>query len=235
VFLVGDAAHTMPPFMGQGMCSGIRDASNIAWKLDLVLRERADDALLDMYEQERRPHVATWISVSLAVGRVSHVLDPAVAAERDAKILAGEMPPLPDSPTLTGGVLQADARRPVGELFVQGPVETATHSGLLHDVFGHGFLLVSADGDPRTAIDAEAAAVLRSIDATVIWLGDDGARAFKDPTGATYAFFEEAGAAAVLVRPDHYVAGAVDDLSELSAMVAELGSKLSLRSSARPV
>jgi 3-(3-hydroxy-phenyl)propionate hydroxylase len=225
----------MPPFMGQGMCSGIRDASNIAWKLDLVLGDRADDALLDMYEQERRPHVATWIAVSLAVGRVSHVLDPAAAAERDAKMLAGEMPPLPDSPTLTSGVLQADARPPVGGLFVQAPVQTVTHSGLLHDVFGHGFLLVSADGDPRAAIDAEAAAVLRSIDATVVWLGDEGARAFKDPTGATKAFFDEAGVAAVLVRPDHYVAGAVADLSELSELLAELGSTLSLRSSARLV
>jgi 3-(3-hydroxy-phenyl)propionate hydroxylase len=235
VFLVGDAAHTMPPFMGQGMCSGIRDASNLAWKLDLVLRGAAGDPLLDSYELERRPHVVSWINVSLAVGRVSHVLDPVAAAERDAKILAGEMPPLPDSPILTAGVLQGDARPPVGALFVQAPVATATHRGLLHDVFGHGFLVVSAQGDPRPAIDGEAAAVLRSIDATTIWLGDDGPRAFRDPTGATRAFFEEAGAAAVVVRPDHYVAGAVADLSELSALVAELGTKLSIRSRAQLV
>jgi hypothetical protein len=179
--------------------------------------------------------VISWINVSLAVGRVSHVLDPVAAAERDAKILAGEMPPLPDSPILTAGVLQGDARPPVGALFVQAPVATATHRGLLHDVFGHGFLVVSAQGDPRPAIDGEAAAVLRSIDATTIWLGDDGPRAFRDPTGATRAFFEEAGAAAVVVRPDHYVAGAVADLSELSALVAELGTKLSIRSRAQLV
>jgi 2-polyprenyl-6-methoxyphenol hydroxylase-like FAD-dependent oxidoreductase len=233
VFLVGDAAHTMPPYMGQGMCSGIRDASNLAWKLDLVLRGSAGDTLLDTYETERRPHATTWIDVSLAVGRVSHVLDPVVAAERDAKILAGEMPPLPDSPTLTAGVLQLEpdgvAKPPVGGLFVQSAIESATGDGLLHDVFGHGFLVVSAAGDPRDAIDAEAEAVLRAIDATVIWLGDGGPGAFRDPTGAMKAFFEETGAAAMVVRPDHYVAGAVGELGELSPLVADLASKLSVR------
>jgi 2-polyprenyl-6-methoxyphenol hydroxylase-like FAD-dependent oxidoreductase len=235
VFLLGDAAHTMPPFMGQGMCSGLRDASNLAWKLDLVLRGVAGDALLDTYELERRPHVATWIDVSLAVGRVSHVLDPVVAADRDAKILAGDMPPLPSSPMLTGGVLQSAARAPVGELFVQAPIESDTGSGLLHDVVGHGFLVVSATGDPADSIDAEAEARLRDIGATVVWLGDGGAGSFRDGTGATQAFFEGARAAAMIVRPDHYVAGAVADLSELSGLVTELASKMSMRASAQLV
>jgi 2-polyprenyl-6-methoxyphenol hydroxylase-like FAD-dependent oxidoreductase len=174
VFLIGDAAHTMPPFMGQGMCSGIRDASNLAWKLDLVLRGVADDSLLDTYERERRPHVTTWIDVSLAVGRVSHVLDPDAAAERDAKILAGDMPPLPDSPTLVDGVLQSDIEAPVGGLFVQAPIDGPMGSGLLHDVVGHGFLVVSVAGDPRNVIDAEAEAMLNAIGATIIRLGDNG-------------------------------------------------------------
>jgi 2-polyprenyl-6-methoxyphenol hydroxylase-like FAD-dependent oxidoreductase len=233
VFLVGDAAHTMPPFMGQGMCSGIRDASNLAWKLDLVLRGVAGDSLLDSYEAERRPHATTWIESSLAVGRVSQVLDPVVAAERDAKILAGEMPPPPESPTLTAGVLQLEsdgsARPPVGGLFVQAPIESATGDGLLHDVVGHGFLVVSVAGDPRAAIDADAEGALQAIGATVIWLGDAGPGAFRDPTGATQAFCDEAGAAAMVVRPDHYIAGAVRDLSELSPLVVDLASKMSVR------
>jgi 2-polyprenyl-6-methoxyphenol hydroxylase-like FAD-dependent oxidoreductase len=237
VFLLGDAAHTMPPFMGQGMCSGIRDASNLAWKLDMVLLGVADDPLLDTYELERRPHVATWIDVSLAVGRVSHVVDPDAAAARDAKILAGEMPPLPESPTLTSGVLQRDGGPHVGGLFVQAPVVSSAGSGLLHDVAGHGFLVVSAAGDPRSSVDPAAAAILREIDASVIWIADAPTEpgGFADPTGAIRAFFDEAGAAAMVVRPDHYVAGVAADLSELSGVLAELGLKLSLRSSAQLV
>ena len=68
VFLIGDAAHTMPPHIGQGLCSGMQDAGNLAWKLDLVLRGVTEDSLLDTYEVERRPHVTSWIEVSLAVG-----------------------------------------------------------------------------------------------------------------------------------------------------------------------
>jgi 3-(3-hydroxy-phenyl)propionate hydroxylase len=223
----------MPPHLGQGLCSGIRDAGNLAWKLDLVLRGAAGDSLLDTYEVERRPHVAAWIEASLAVGRVSHVLDPVAAAERDAKILAGETPRLPTAPPLSAGVLQRGpegvARAPVGGLFVQAPIETAAGSGLLHDVVGHGFLVVSAAGDPRARITAHADALLRAIRATVIWLGDDGPGSFRDPTGATMAFFEEAGAAAMVVRPDHYVAGAVEDLGDLSGLVADLAAKLSVR------
>ncbi len=70
VFLLGDAAHVMPPFMGQGLCSGIRDAVNLCWKLALALRGAAGDALLDTYECERRPHAVNMIRNTIRVGRV---------------------------------------------------------------------------------------------------------------------------------------------------------------------
>ena len=60
LFLLGDAAHLTPPFIGQGMRAGIRDAANLAWKLALVVRGDADDRLLDTYETERRPYARGW-------------------------------------------------------------------------------------------------------------------------------------------------------------------------------
>ncbi|RIL01368.1 MAG: monooxygenase, partial [Proteobacteria bacterium] len=81
--LAGDAAHQMPPFAGQGLCSGLRDAANLAWKLDLVLAGRARDALLDSYTQERLPHVRAIIDFSVQLGRVICIADPEAAAARD--------------------------------------------------------------------------------------------------------------------------------------------------------
>lgn len=70
IFLLGDAAHCMPPWIGQGMASGVRDADNLSWKLGAVLRGRASDALLDSYETERQPHVRRLTQAAVMVGRV---------------------------------------------------------------------------------------------------------------------------------------------------------------------
>ncbi|MFC9159643.1 bifunctional 3-(3-hydroxy-phenyl)propionate/3-hydroxycinnamic acid hydroxylase [Streptomyces fungicidicus] len=70
VFIAGDAAHLMPVWLGQGWNSGIRDATNLAWKLTAVLAGDADDALLDTYTVERRKHAADMIDVNMAAGTV---------------------------------------------------------------------------------------------------------------------------------------------------------------------
>lgn len=85
VFLAGDAAHQMPPFMGQGLCSGVRDAANLAWKLAEVVHGQSPDALLDTYEAERRPHVAAVTALSIEAGRLITRLsiDPSAVPEPD--------------------------------------------------------------------------------------------------------------------------------------------------------
>lgn len=88
IAIAGDAAHLMPPFAGQGMCSGIRDAANLAWKLDLALRGLAGDALLGTYTTERSAHVKNAIEQSVALGNVICTADPKAAAERDEYMLA---------------------------------------------------------------------------------------------------------------------------------------------------
>jgi len=103
----------MPPFLGQGMCFGIRDVNNLVWKLDLVLRGLAPDAVLDSYGVERKPHVAQIIEQAVALGKVSCMLDPEQAKHRDQALLAGHVPPPPPFPWLEQGILQqqADAGR----------------------------------------------------------------------------------------------------------------------------
>ncbi|MGZ8761872.1 MAG: bifunctional 3-(3-hydroxy-phenyl)propionate/3-hydroxycinnamic acid hydroxylase MhpA [Acidimicrobiia bacterium] len=140
VFLMGDAAHQMPPFLGQGMCAGIRDAANLAWKLDLVCRGLACNRILDTYQTEREPHVRAVIESAVRAGGIIQTADPEVAAQRDAFFLAASdaapvdvvMPPL-------GPGFRAE---PGGEPLPQ------TRAG--DDALGDGFALV---GDSRIVGD----------------------------------------------------------------------------------
>jgi 3-(3-hydroxy-phenyl)propionate hydroxylase len=84
VLIAGDAAHLMPVWMGQGWNSGMRDATNLAWKLATILRGQAGDELLDSYDAERRDHVQSMIDLSLTVGSVLKPTNRLVAAGRDA-------------------------------------------------------------------------------------------------------------------------------------------------------
>ncbi|MEU6076050.1 bifunctional 3-(3-hydroxy-phenyl)propionate/3-hydroxycinnamic acid hydroxylase [Micromonospora sp. NPDC047074] len=88
VFLLGDAAHQMPPFMGQGLCSGLRDAANLSWKLALVLSGAADATVLDTYETERRPHTQEMARTSVRLGRVFLARSPSIAWMRDTLLRA---------------------------------------------------------------------------------------------------------------------------------------------------
>ena len=97
VLLAGDAAHLTPPFLGQGLCSGLRDAANLAWKLDLVLRGLAGGPLLDSIDPERQPQNEAVIGLAVELGKVLCQLDPRAAAERDAALRQAEPPPPPSS------------------------------------------------------------------------------------------------------------------------------------------
>lgn len=118
LLIAGDAAHQTPPFLGQGMCTGIRDAANLAWKLGRVLRGEADDALLDTYQSEREPHARKFIEEAVRLGGILQTTDPKVAAERDRRFMQGgkeEMVNL--APALGPGAHAGTA--PAGEIHPQ--------------------------------------------------------------------------------------------------------------------
>jgi 2-polyprenyl-6-methoxyphenol hydroxylase-like FAD-dependent oxidoreductase len=226
LLLAGDAAHQMPPFAGQGMCSGLRDAANLAWKLDLVLGAKAPESLLDTYASERIPHVAALINFSMELGRVICIADPAAAALRDAAMIsaASERATSPLAAAIGPGVLAAGDPH-AGRLFVQGRVRR----GLFDDVVGRGWTLVSPVADPVAQLDAEAAAFFSSLGGIGAWVEPD-----EDVDGAYRRWFGGAGVEVVLQRPDFYVFGTAARVEDAGALVAQLRSVLAGESTPPP-
>ncbi|MDP3855766.1 bifunctional 3-(3-hydroxy-phenyl)propionate/3-hydroxycinnamic acid hydroxylase [Phenylobacterium sp.] len=211
VLLAGDSAHQMPPFAGQGMCSGLRDAANLAWKLKTVLRGDAEDSLLDTYQLERDPHVRTYIALAIGMGQVVCTLDPEIAAQRDAGLLAqraaggSPLPPAAPPPFAAGCVLAGGPA--AGSLFPQpwGAV-TGRHIGL-DEVLGDEAWLIS-----NLALQAPPGV-------HAVALHDPRLSPFRD---ALSAWLARHGVEAVLVRPDRYVFGSGAPHDLLSAYAAML-------------
>lgn len=224
-FLAGDAAHVMPPYLGQGACSGIRDAANLSWKLDLVLQDKATDALLDTYEVERKPHSDAVLQMSIGLGQIANMTDPVAAAERDAAFKAGHTPPPPVLPKLFGGVLpHRDPDSATGSVAPQG---TLRRDGVLargDDALGAGFQLLLA-ADAANEISDSQYKLLDSIGVAVLTLGRDD----DDVDGVYQSYLDSHGAVGALVRPDKIVFGTAAR-GDLGALIDELGALLHLTS-----
>ncbi|MFC8824255.1 bifunctional 3-(3-hydroxy-phenyl)propionate/3-hydroxycinnamic acid hydroxylase [Streptomyces sp. NPDC057137] len=237
LMLAGDAAHQMPPFAGQGMCSGMRDAINLAWKLDLVLKGRASSSLLDTYTSERSNHVQHAIGMSMALGKVICVLDHDTAAARDARMIAAGADPrhaLPAAPppVLGDGVLQRapdGTRAPhVGHLTPQYVITHQGRTALLDDHTGGGFTVLTDGTAPLDALDAADHDFLSDIGATVVPLYADNAppEGYLDGPDGYLPHMRGHDHVAAIVRPDFYLFGAAVDGSELKGLVGQLRQQL---------
>lgn len=233
VLLAGDAAHQMPPFLGQGMCSGIRDAHNLAWKLDLVLNS-AGEEILETYEDERSFQVRAITEKAVELGRIQTVRDKEVARIRDEQLLRqavnGERPQGFRFPGYPTGFLAldtpGDAAR--GELFPQGRVErSGRHAERFDDVSGGQWVLLVREASAFATLRDELDA-WRSLGGAVISLDrvdgtePDGVVAVADVDGVYSRWFHKHNCDAVLVRPDWYVFGSADSSDTLRQLVRPL-------------
>jgi 3-(3-hydroxy-phenyl)propionate hydroxylase len=219
VLIAGDSAHQTPPFAGQGMCAGIRDAANLAWKLSAVLRGRAGEALLDSYQREREPNARAFIQLAIEMGRVVCTLDPERARLRDAQMLAarraGVTPIAPPAPPPLTGPCILEGTPGAGAIFPQ-PVAAGGGGTLrLDDALGAGPWLIAASRPPARAPEVAIA----SLDAPRL-------APFREPLSAWLA---AKGVEAVLVRPDRYVfgSGAAGDLLEAWRQALEAPTRAS--------
>ena len=226
VFLAGDAAHLMPPFAGQGMNSGVRDAHNLAWKLAAVVADRLGERLLDSYETERRHHATAMTQLAINMGRVMmprnrvqafavQTFFRALALYPAARSYFAEMKYKP-KPRFDRGFLlpHPQAKQSlIGRLFPQPLVMSAAGLALLDDALGDGFALVAPPGTPPrllasinaddTRLNLRRVAVLDKEDAASV---EAPVIAARDLRGELAQRLAGQPRGLYLLRPDRYVA-----------------------------
>jgi 3-(3-hydroxy-phenyl)propionate hydroxylase len=207
VFLLGDAAHQTPPFIGQGMCAGIRDAANLGWKLGLVVQGDADERLLVTYGAERRPHARRMIRLAILIGWLMTGGSERTAATRRAALwLATRIPgattrmlPMPsyrEGPLVWPRRRDAIVGRPCPQPRTEGP--------MLDDLMGDGFAIVYRGLDGTTAYDPPTRGFFDRLGTTAVCVDD------LSDDGWFRRLLDEADVNALLVRPDRIVAAAGD-------------------------
>jgi 3-(3-hydroxy-phenyl)propionate hydroxylase len=246
IFLLGDSAHQTPPFLGQGMCAGIRDASNLIWKLLLVEKAGASRALLRSYQEERKVHVKNVVEQAKDLGLVIGELDLEAANRRDARLRAERTRTGGDParhrliPPLSGGLIDCDEhgkpRAAAGTLFPQPTVTAADgRTALMDDVLLPAFLAVSRTIDAQSALSEQAIGMLSRIGAIRVLL-----RSPDDPTQVVppdvvvltaqdllFAnWLAENGAVAAVVRPDRYLYGIARTPADLQPLLDRLSKSL---------
>ncbi len=230
VFLAGDAAHQTPPFLGQGLNAGFRDAINLGWKLPLVIQGRCAPALLETYAAERDGHARDLVEWAVTIGKLMEAL---AAAE------AGETPEGPSEeqqrsgygqgrtvPPLRGGALIREQVSPdgfTGFLFSQPTVRTGRGDARrLDELGGPGFAVYGWD-EAALAVSEGSRRILEALEAPCVPVGE-----LEIVEGKLDHLFERHPAA--IVRPDRYVFGVVDEANALDELVRRLADALALES-----
>jgi 3-(3-hydroxy-phenyl)propionate hydroxylase len=193
LLIAGDAAHQTPPFMGQGMCAGIRDVVNLAWKLADVVRGDASPDLLASYESERSPHVREFIETAVRLGGIIQATDPEFVRRRDAEMAASPQVFHTPQPALGPGAHDGGAL--CGRIAAQPVLADGQR---FDDTVGYRFALVASP-------DLCAQVALPSSERVAVVPADDA---------ALTAWLAGFGAAALLLRPDRHVAGTACSAAE---------------------
>jgi 3-(3-hydroxy-phenyl)propionate hydroxylase len=240
VFLMGDAAHQTPPFLGQGLSAGVRDAVNLAWKLAFVLSGKAGDALLDSYEIERKPHVGTVVATAKAFGKIIGELDPVAAQARDARLRdelrSGRAETIRQKfiPDLVSGLIGRDARL-AGTLFVQPRIHCGDGQTVrLDDLLGPGFVLAAPSAEPMTWLSPRSRCLWEGLGGEEVVITDmsapiaaSGITVLREQGSLFSDWLRAHGVSVVLVRPDRYVFGAAANSKELNGLIEQIAAGLS--------
>jgi 3-(3-hydroxy-phenyl)propionate hydroxylase len=204
LMIAGDAAHQTPPFLGQGMCAALRDASNLAWKLQAVLTGIASDDLLDTYESERAPHVQAFIELAVRLGDIIQTTDPEAAKARDAKFRQRQPEIFQFPAPVLGHGMVAAGPVPVGQTF---PQPQLSNGQWLDEAIGNHFAVIALP-ELLQEVSPQTRAQWKQWQVVSQSAQDESLRAWLDQQSVQ----------AVLVRPDRYILGMVNTSAQLDAL-----------------
>ncbi|MEI7617730.1 MAG: bifunctional 3-(3-hydroxy-phenyl)propionate/3-hydroxycinnamic acid hydroxylase [Actinomycetota bacterium] len=197
IFLAGDACHQTPPFLGQGLCAGIRDCVNLVWKLDLIARGLAGAALLETYDEERLPHAAGLVAHAVDTGRL---IDQLSGRQSEGDGLGAAYGGSRPFPILEHGVLYG-THPAIGRQLPQPTIGERP----LDELLGNDFAVIVDDLSTAAGIASQWAGLAAIVEVPIATLPS------ALPRGG-----------AVIVRPDHYVAAVAHNATELAAASAAL-------------
>ena len=205
LLIAGDAAHLTPPFLGQGLCAGMRDAGNLAWKLARVLRGQNNGSLLDTYQSERAPHVREYIELAVRLGGLINTK--AMQAAVPGSVLnGGEAARMTSIKPRLGPRLAAGCNGPAGDI---APQPRLTDGVRLDDRVGYRFAVLL---QPHFAASLPAETLEHLARREIVVVAD----AAPEPN----TWLQRIDAPAVLVRPDRYVLGTARSVQELNSLAA---------------
>lgn len=229
----GDAAHLMPPFAGEGMCAGLRDAVAMAWRLNGMLDGKFGLEIMDSYTSERVEHAKHYITFSQELGQIICIHDAQEAAKRDAMMMADLKArggtPVPTDLCHLGKGVWADDSAHAGELSVQGVVEANGKRDRFDQAVGQGWILMGYEVDPLAALTEAQRAQLAHLEGFGVQLCRPGGPGnVVDLTGTFKNWLEEIDAKYVLIRPDFYVALTANSQADLQARFGKVMEALHL-------
>lgn len=232
--LAGDAAHLMPPFAGEGMCAGVRDAFALGWRLNAILEGKLGIEVLDSYTTERLEHAKHYIDFSQELGKIICISDEKQAAERNtrmkAELAARNNTPVPTDICQLGPGVWCSESPHAGELSVQGVVQTQTAQGRFDQAVGQGWMVIGLDADPADALTDAQKHLLASLDGMTVKIGSPGAACQAIDIQGTYArWLSKIDAKYVVLRPDFYVAAAANTPEVLRQRFDKIMAKLHLQ------
>ncbi len=204
VFIAGDAAHQTPPFLAQGLCSGVRDVENLVWKMAQVARGQADNKLLETYTEERLPLATAAIDHSVQIGKLIDAYTemarggPEPPTELQEYAYGGR--PLPH---LSTGLLASPSSEWTGQLVPQTKCVANGQEGMLDEMVGPKWSVISA-GDPKESLESEAREFWEGLGAVFV--------SVPEPEGAILGLLLEHQV--VLARPDRIIYGTGDQRPE---------------------